>query len=588
VNSASPFTVVVPVYNAPKELRHCLQSLQETLPAGVEVLLIDDASTDPAVNELFETWRQYKLPGWRFLANETNLGFVGAVNRGMRETAGDVVLLNSDTVATPGCFDSLRRCLASDAGIATATPWSNNGEIVSLPEFCRPNPAPPDPAAVARVLLTTGTPGYPEIPTAVGFCMAISRAAIERLGYFDEETFGRGYGEENDFCWRAAQAGMRNVLCDDAYVVHTGGASFGPLGLKPGEDSMARLLARHPDYLETVSAWIQQDPLRVRREAILAAIERAGIRMDHERGTPNEGSPTVSEPLEFTGERFTPECPREIRYEHLHRYVFAAGLVKGLRVLDAACGEGYGSSILARHAAAVTGVDISPETIAHAQQRYPASNIDFQAADCAELPFEDDSFDCIVSFETLEHLEPQDALLAGFRRVLRPGGFLLISTPDKAVYTDKMGNRNAFHVSELYRDEFEALLRRHFSAIRLAGQKLGFHSAIWTLDGISGVQFQQENEERTTACDQPPHEAVYLLALCAADESELPAIGSGLSLFDDAEESVYAHYHHEIQKNMAAGGVIAQKDALIERLQNELRQASGQRAPWWRRLLGRG
>jgi len=257
-------------------------------------------------------------------------------------------------------------------------------------------------------------------------------------------------------------------------------------------------------------------------------------------------------------------------------------------VLDAACGEGYGSSILARHAAAVTGVDISPETIAHAQQRYPASNIDFQAADCAELPFEDDSFDCIVSFETLEHLEPQDALLAGFRRVLRPGGFLLISTPDKAVYTDKMGNRNAFHVSELYRDEFEALLRRHFSAIRLAGQKLGFHSAIWTLDGISGVQFQQENEERTTACDQPPHEAVYLLALCAADESELPAIGSGLSLFDDAEESVYAHYHHEIQKNMAAGGVIAQKDALIERLQNELRQASGQRAPWWRRLLGRG
>ncbi len=588
MSGPSPLTVVVPVFNAPDDLRHCLQSLEETLPAGAEVLLIDDASTDPAVNELFETWRQRRLPGWRFLANETNLGFVGAANRGLRETAGDVVLLNSDTIVTPGWFESLRRCLAADAGIATATPWSNNGEIVSLPEFCGVNPAPPDPAAVARAVATAGAPGYPEIPTAVGFCMAISRAAIERLGFFDEETFGRGYGEENDFCWRAAQAGMRNVLCDDAYVVHSGGASFGPLGLKPGEDSMARLLARHPDYLETVSAWIQKDPLRARREAILAAIERAGIRLDHQRGTPNEGSPNVSEPLEFTGERFTPECLREIRYEHLHRYVFAAGLVEGLDVLDAACGEGYGSAILARQAASVTAVDISPGTIAHAQERYPASNIDFQAADCTQLPFADDRFDCIVSFETLEHLESQDALIAGFRRVLRPGGFLLISTPDKAVYTDKMGNRNEFHVSELYRDEFEALLRRHFSAIRLAGQKLGFHSAIWMLDGASGVHFQQENAERISRSERMPHDAVYLLALCAADESGLPAVGAGLSLFDDAQESVYAHYHHEIRKNMAAGGVIAQKDELIKRLQNELRQASGRRAPWWRRLLGRG
>jgi len=588
VSGLSPLTVVVSVYNAPDELSHCLQSLHETLPSGAEVLLIDDASTDAAVSSLLDTWRRRGLPDWRFMANEKNLGFVGTANRGMRETAGDVVLLNSDTVVTPGWFDSLRRCLASDDAIATATPWSNNGEIVSLPEFCRANPAPSEPAAIAHVVATAGSPGYPEIPTAVGFCMAISRTAMDRIGLFDEERFGKGYGEENDFSWRATQAGLRNVLCDDAYVVHSGGASFGPIGLKPDEDSMARLLERHPDYLDKVGAWIQKDPLRERREEIVAVIHRAGIYRENERGAPHEGGQDVTEPLEFTGERFTPECVREIRYEHLHRYVFAAGLVKGLEVLDAACGEGYGSAILARHAASVTAVDISPETIAHARERYPASNIEFRAADCAQLPFEDDRFDCIVSFEALDHLAQQEALLAGFRRVLRPGGFLLISTPDKAVYTDKLGGSNEYHVAELYRDEFESLLLRHFSAIRLWGQKIGFQSSIWSMEGANGVTHYQEHDGGYRQHDRPPHDAVYLLALCAANESDLPAIQPGLSLFDDAEESVYRHYHHEIQKNMAAGGVIAKKDQLIERLQKELRQASGQRAPWWRRLLGRG
>jgi GT2 family glycosyltransferase len=112
------------------------------------------------------------------------------------------------------------------------------------------------------------------MPTAVGFCMAISLRAISRIGLFDEATFGRGYGEENDFCQRAEKAGMRNVLCDDAYVVHHGGASFGPLGLKPDQNSMNRLLARHPDYMRKVSEFIETDPLKVRRQQILDCLER--------------------------------------------------------------------------------------------------------------------------------------------------------------------------------------------------------------------------------------------------------------------------------------------------------------------------
>jgi GT2 family glycosyltransferase len=98
---------------------------------------------------------------------------------------------------------------------------------------------------------------------------------LQSLGGFDEALFGRGYGEENDFCRRAAKAGWRNVLCEDAYVVHVGGQSFGPLGLKPDGASMARLLERHPEYLDEVSAWIRDDPLAAQRAALVATLGRS-------------------------------------------------------------------------------------------------------------------------------------------------------------------------------------------------------------------------------------------------------------------------------------------------------------------------
>lgn len=277
--SGNRLTVVVPVYNAADETDNCLRSLRDTVGADTDVLVIDDASPDPGVENVLRSWRRIRPMGWRFTANESNLGFVGTANRGMSQCEGDVVLLNSDTVTTPGWLESLARCLESDPEIATATPWTNNGEIASLPEFCRPNPVPGDPAAVARSIAGAGQAVYPELPTAVGFCMAVSRRAIDRVGVFDEARFGKGYGEENDFSRRAAGAGMRNVLCDDAYVVHLGNRSFGPLGLKPDENSMQRLLSRHPDYLEIVQEFIRTDPLSVRRNAILSAIERNGIRL---------------------------------------------------------------------------------------------------------------------------------------------------------------------------------------------------------------------------------------------------------------------------------------------------------------------
>ncbi|MEE4217395.1 MAG: class I SAM-dependent methyltransferase [Xanthomonadales bacterium] len=295
----------------------------------------------------------------------------------------------------------------------------------------------------------------------------------------------------------------------------------------------------------------------------------------------------MSEPLEFTGERYTPECLREIRYEHVHRYVFARGLVAGRRVLDAACGEGYGSALLAETASRLVGVDVSPQAVAHASERYRAPNLEFRQADCLALPFPDDEFDCVVSFETLEHLENHEQLMAEFKRVLRPGGFLLISTPDKAIYTDQQGNRNEFHVAELYRDEFDALLERHFAVHRLWGQKLLFQSAIWSLQPAPGVVLHQESGASVSTSPSPEHEAVYLLALCADDAACLPNVPHGLSLFDDAQQSVYEHYYHEIRKNMAAGGLLQEKEREISKLKAALAQALP-RPSWWRRLLGKG
>lgn len=269
--------VVIPVYNAAAELDRCLQTVQATVPSATEVLVIDDASPDPVVADVLRTWLGRGGPGWRFLRNAENRGFVRTANHGMRLCQGDVVLLNSDTEVTRGWLQGLGRCLASDPAIATATPWTNNGEIVSLPRFCAANPAPADAEAVAAVIAGAAPARYPDLPTAVGFCMAVARRAIDRIGLFDEALFGRGYGEENDYSMRARDAGMRNVLCDDVYVVHLGGRSFGPLGLQPGEDSMRRLLSRHPDYLEQVQAFIAADPLAERRRAILAALDRAGV-----------------------------------------------------------------------------------------------------------------------------------------------------------------------------------------------------------------------------------------------------------------------------------------------------------------------
>ena len=286
--------------------------------------------------------------------------------------------------------------------------------------------------------------------------------------------------------------------------------------------------------------------------------------------------------LEFTGERFTPECVREIWYEHWHRYAFALDLVRGKRVLDAACGEGYGANLLAGVAAQVSAVDISAAAIKHAQARYGArANLEFSVGDAAALSFPDRSFDVVVSFETLEHLLAQEALVAGFARMLSDDGVLLISSPDKQNYSEVAGFRNEFHVRELYRHELLDLLRPHFAEVRLYAQKLLFQSVLWRVDGGGqGALAQTAVADGTIrpGFDYAPH---YYVAVCAkhALVTDLPCMAT----FGDREESVYTHYNGEVRKNMDAGARIAELEAEVERLRSSTPEKTPSRWPRWLR-----
>ena len=230
--------------------------------------------------------------------------------------------------------------------------------------------------------------------------------------------------------------------------------------------------------------------------------------------------------LEWTGERFLPwHEDAALAAEHLHRYAYASRIARGKRVLDIGCGEGYGSAILAAHAAFVIGVDLDAATVAHAHRKYSNANLDFLLASASELPFSL-RFDLAVCFEVLEHLEDQIGMVAEIRRVLTPEGVLIISTPDKRTYTDEMGFENPFHVHELYLEELEELLRGQFSQIQMLGQEFQCGSRIWPVDTNKTTEvtkFQVRRHQEGFVVDANKiNRPVYYVALAARDQALIP------------------------------------------------------------------
>ena len=227
--------------------------------------------------------------------------------------------------------------------------------------------------------------------------------------------------------------------------------------------------------------------------------------------------------MECTGERYLPEFDGDWTLEHLHRYLLACELAADKIVLDIACGDGYGAAMLARHAAQVTGVDIDTPTVERARGKYVADNLRFLQGSATDIPLDDDSVDLVVSFETIEHLMEQDRMLYEIRRVLRPEGFLLISSPDKYEYSDVPGYHNEFHLKELYRQEFEALLQKHFSRHALLGQRVVFGSLIASAETRPFLSWSKVEEQGRT---EGLAHAVYHIAV--AGDGPLPPLPSSL------------------------------------------------------------
>lgn len=277
----------------------------------------------------------------------------------------------------------------------------------------------------------------------------------------------------------------------------------------------------------------------------------------------------MSGELAFTGERFVPGVPGEIWYEHWHRYHFAAPIVAGRDVLDIACGAGYGSALLARTAARVVGADLSQAAIEHAVTRYASMrNLEFRQADGAALPFADGSFDAVVSFETIEHLRPQQAFLDEVRRVLRPSGLVVLSCPNKVEYTDKRGVINEFHVRELYRDELAALIAPRFPHSAWYGQRPGFYSVVWPEANARRGEIFEIGETSADAPTPGHARPLYFIVVASASEAALARIEPVISVLADRDEWVYRDYETVMRKLDAAqrlGNALAEELAELAR-----------------------
>ncbi len=233
--------------------------------------------------------------------------------------------------------------------------------------------------------------------------------------------------------------------------------------------------------------------------------------------------------MKFTGERFIPTEQGRIRLEHYHRYAMVLDIVKEKDVLDVACGEGYGSSFMADAARSVVGVDISDEAVQHASATYTKANLMFRQGSATALDFDEASFDVVVSFETIEHLAEQAEMLAEIRRVLRADGLLVISSPNRPVYSEESGEHNEFHVKELDFKEFDDLLRVQFPTIEYFGQRILMGSVLQPLEG-GQPNFRAWHDDGNNLKPDTGHlaEPVYFVAICGTYNANLPAIDSSV------------------------------------------------------------
>ena len=266
--------ILVPIYNAYEFTKKCIASVYANTDVPFNLYLIDDCSTDERISDLLEEIETLPknplMKDLKIFRNAENLGFIGSVNRGFKISKNNVVLLNTDTEVPPNWLSRLIKPMLEDEKIASVTPFSNSAEICSFPNFCQ-NKDLPEGLTVAeldKIFARYGDLTPCEIPTGVGFCMLMRRECIENFGVFDT-IYGKGYGEENDWCRRTAAQGYKHVHIKNLFVWHKHGASFNKLSDKSKQqrinENLAILSKRYPDYHRLVQEYIQKDPAKSNR-----------------------------------------------------------------------------------------------------------------------------------------------------------------------------------------------------------------------------------------------------------------------------------------------------------------------------------
>ncbi|MCM3693175.1 glycosyltransferase family 2 protein [Neobacillus niacini] len=246
--------VIIPVYNGFDETKECINSLLScSNKSSHRLIFINDNSPNKDIHTLLN---ELNNENTIVLHNQNNLGFVKSVNKGMKYSNHDVILLNSDTVVTNNWIDKLYHAAYSDEKIGTVTASTNNGTIASVPYFNQDNELPEGYSIeqFSQLVEKVSDKIYPVIPTAVGHAMYIKRTMLDLIGYFDEETFGMGYGEEMDFSCRVIRRGYKNILADDTFIFHYGSTSF--------KSDKAKLIAIHKRKLLKKHWWY---PINVKK-----------------------------------------------------------------------------------------------------------------------------------------------------------------------------------------------------------------------------------------------------------------------------------------------------------------------------------
>lgn len=277
-------------------------------------------------------------------------------------------------------------------------------------------------------------------------------------------------------------------------------------------------------------------------------------------------------PLTWTGERMVTSQSGAIGAEHFHRYFIARELCRSMDVLDAASGEGYGSAFLSQTARRVVGVEIDPQSVEHAASTYRSSNLQYVVGNPARLPIHDHSVDAVVSFETIEHLPDHRLFLAEVKRVLRPNGFLLISTPDVNVYSAPGTQSNPFHVRELTEAELRATLSGSFRRVEIIRQRTISGSVIVPdaiESGTCSLSIFEQRDRITYQAASSLLRATYLLAV--ASDERLPSVS--VSLF------IQPHYALEI------ANVRTELEEVRRQYEEELRAAGEKTHHEWSQLI---